>query len=574
MKPLFFILTALLLSNFAKAQFVFTKLNLPTLSFSNYEYTTNRWVVKNGKVYFTCTTNQYGAELWETDGTPAGTKIVKDIYHDSWSGVTTPNSTFQDVADLREFDGKMYFSANDSTHGAELWYSNGTAAGTQMLIDLMPGRFRGCYFGQNTIYNGRLYFAGDSNQYQGKEPWVTDGTAQGTYLLKDINPGILQLTNSSNPRDYHQNFGLLFFIANTTNTTTALYQTNGTTIGTVPVLTDTMPSNIAYSKAPVFKNNTYYISKGQLWTYDGSFAGMQLLYDYSKPSGFKGITTMDGAVEYKGKLYFSASDSTNGFELWTTDGTTAGTTMLKDIYPGINSSYCSNFCIHDSLLYFAATDTLGTELWVTDGTSSGTHMVADILGGKKGSEPHTFTSAHNRLYFIALNNFGYKFLYYTDGTAAGTHRLEQPSAVNDSLHALGPKRPLSFIPTHAGYLIADKSIYVYARYDTTWFNLWKIEDTTGKGTDTSAGIRTANITEQLSVEIYPNPARTYLSVKTSVAFKHGRVTITDMAGRTVQTANMQQGTETQITLNDIAPGMYMADVWVDDKRSTQKLIVQ
>lgn len=573
MKPLLYLFIACLFFNTAKAQFVFTKLNLPTLSILNFEYSTNRWATQNSKVYFTCNTNQYGTELWVTDGTPAGTQIVKDIYHDYWNGVTALQAGvgYPDAPDLREFNGEIYFSANDSAHGTELWHSNGTASGTQMLIDIMTGRFRGCYFKHNTIYNGRLYFTADSNQYQGKEPWVTDGTASGTYLLKDINPGILQMTNSSEPRDYHQNFGLLFFFANTTSTTIALYQTNGTTIGTVPVTTDTMPRNLQYSGAPVFKSKTYYISNGQIWTYDGSFAGMQLLYDFSRPSGVKGISTMNGAIEYKGKLYFSASDSTNGYELWTTDGTTAGTAMLKDINPGNGSSSPNNFCIHNGMLYFAAADTLGSELWVTDGTATGTKMVADIMTGKSSSQPNSFISANNRLHFVAFNKWGYKALYYSDGTDTGTHKFVPDAGLYDSLYCVGPKNAGN-LPLYAGYTIIDKSIYVYARYDTTWFNLWKIEDTTG--TDTSTSIHTVKVQEDVQVNIYPNPAHTYLSVKTTAAFKQGNIIITDMAGRTVQKATMQQGAETQLTLNDIAPGMYMVNVWLDERRKTQKLVIQ
>jgi hypothetical protein len=154
-------------------------------------------------------------------------------------------------------------------------------------------------------------------------------------------------------------------------------------------------------------------------------------------------------------------------------------------------------------------------------------------------------------------------MYYSDGTDTGTHMLT-PSWMppNDTLYTVWV----------ASYAVLGKALYIYGRYDSTWFNLWKIEDTTT--TDTGTSIRPASIMEDLQVNIYPNPARTYLSVKTNAAFKHGRVIITDMAGRIIQAANMQQGTETQITLNDIAPGMYMADVWLDDKRSTQKLIVQ
>lgn len=558
MKPILHILIATLLFNTAQAQFVFTKLNLPILSTPNNTfYTKNRWAVLNNKLYFTCTTNDYGTEIWQTDGTPSGTKILKDIYHDSWNGVTAltpPPPNYQEAPDLRVFNGKMFFSANDSTHGTELWHSDGSTAGTQMLIDLMPGRFRGCYFKYSAEYNGRLYFTADSNQYQGKEPWVTDGTATGTFLLKDINPGILQLTNSSEPRDYHQNFGLLYFIANTTSTTTALYQTNGTTIGTVPVVTDTMPPNIQYSGAPVLKNTTFYTSNGNIWTYDGTFPGMQPF----KPAGMQSAD-LKNSILYNGKLYFSGTDTVNGNELWLSDGTENGTSILKDINPGSDGSGCSNFVIHKGLLYFTAKDTGSTQLWTTDGTTAGTRKVTTNIQGTM----FAFTSAGDRLYFMCKISKTQTHMYYSDGTDTGTHMLT-PSWMtpNDTLYTVWV----------ASYAVLDKAIYIYGRYDSAWFNLWKIEDTTT--TDTGTSIHYTNIEKDIAVNIYPNPARTYLSVKTTTLFKQGRVIITDMAGHTVQTATMQQGTETQITLNDMPPGMYMVDVWLDERRKTQKLLIQ
>ena len=43
------------------------------------------------------------------------------------------------------------------------------------------------------------------------------------------------------------------------------------------------------------------------------------------------------------KTYFQASDSTHGTELWVTDGTTAGTSFIADIYPGTGGSYPTDF---------------------------------------------------------------------------------------------------------------------------------------------------------------------------------------------------------------------------------------
>jgi ELWxxDGT repeat protein len=75
----------------------------------------------NGVTYFVAETPEYGIELWRTDGTQAGTMMVKDIYpdgessHPSW---------------LTNVNGTLFFTADDGVHGEELWKSDGTAEGT------------------------------------------------------------------------------------------------------------------------------------------------------------------------------------------------------------------------------------------------------------------------------------------------------------------------------------------------------------------------------------------------------------------------------------------------------------
>jgi len=81
------------------------------------------------------------------------------------------------------------------------------------------------------------------------------------------------------------------------------------------------------------------------------------------------------------KLIFRATDSANGRELWITDGTAAGTTLLKDINPG-GDSFPFYFTRFNNRVFFRANDgTNGIELWVTDGTAAGTTLLRDINPG-------------------------------------------------------------------------------------------------------------------------------------------------------------------------------------------------
>lgn len=123
----------------------------------------------------------------------------------------------------------------------------------------------------------------------------------------------------------------------------------------------------------------------------------------------------------KGSMYFGAEGSTSNREPWKSNGTTAGTSLLKDIYTGVQASTPDEFVeISDGVVFTAYDQTHGGELWYTDGTTAGTYMVTDLYPGSIGSSPNELTKLNNKVYFMAQSpTTGYE-LWETDGTAAGT----------------------------------------------------------------------------------------------------------------------------------------------------------
>jgi ELWxxDGT repeat protein len=102
-----------------------------------------------------------------------------------------------------------------------------------------------------------------------------------------------------------------------------------------------------------------------------------------------------------GTLFFTAIDGINGFELWKSDGTDAGTIMVKDIRPGIGSANISQLANINGTLFFRADDGAnGVELWTSDGTELGTVLV-DINPYSLSSSPRGFTRMGNTLFFSA-----------------------------------------------------------------------------------------------------------------------------------------------------------------------------
>ena len=109
----------------------------------------------------------------------AGTVLVKNIRQDDYSSYPSY---------LTSVGGRLFFTAGDGVHGRELWKSDGSRAGTVLVKDIHPVRrrpFSRCYL---TGVGGRLFFAADDGIH-GEELWKSDGTRAGTVLVKDINAG-------------------------------------------------------------------------------------------------------------------------------------------------------------------------------------------------------------------------------------------------------------------------------------------------------------------------------------------------------------------------------------------------
>lgn len=129
-------------------------------------------------LYFTLEDPSSGRELWRSDGTAAGTFLVKDV----WPG---PGSS--SPRGLTTWQGRVWFSADDGLDGRELWSSNGTENGTRLVADLRPGPASSSP--QDIVaISDRLVFAADDGIH-GLEPWQSDGTLHGTALVADLEPG-------------------------------------------------------------------------------------------------------------------------------------------------------------------------------------------------------------------------------------------------------------------------------------------------------------------------------------------------------------------------------------------------
>lgn len=190
-------------------------------------------------------------------------------------------------------------------------------------------------------------------------------------------------------------------------------------------------------------------------------------------NGVSDLVTMGSTV------FFSANDGTAGYELWTTDGTAAGTVMVAEIAPGAASSGISEMVSVDGMLYFNATDgSNGYELWKSDGTAAGTELVKDIAVGTPSSSPNNLVAMGGNIYFIAAESTGQgNELWRTDGTEAGTVLVKNINPVVNNSSINNSSSRIRFLNA------LDDKLYFTARPDpaSTVNELW-VSDGSEAGT--------------------------------------------------------------------------------------------
>jgi ELWxxDGT repeat protein len=311
--------------------------------------------VMNGKLFFSAWSPRHGRQLWESNGTAAGTAALTNV----------PGGA--DPQDLTVADGVLFFAAQDPAHGRELWKSDGTAAGTTLADDIVPGRAgsdpRDITYAIGTQDSGvsaevLVYFSAWQPGH-GRQLWISSGTPATTGPLSDINVH----GGGLNPTDITPAYGEV-----------ALFSGD----------------DAAHGREP--------------WVTDGSIWGTVLFKDLnpgpasSDPANFVAQTAQEGIFFTFYPWYFAANDGTHGRELFTAYNQVTPGTGLTDINPGPPSSNPGPFVpvVSAEGLVAATGATNGRELDqeyggtppnTEDGPGPGDAVPVPGLGPGKGSNP-------------------------------------------------------------------------------------------------------------------------------------------------------------------------------------------
>lgn len=406
----------------------------------------------NGKYFYASKNAPAGSiNLTVTDGTTAGTQKLASFAKATGSQVVGIG-IFAAAQDFMYFTvvSTWPYAGSNTQQQYDLWKTDGTIAGTVLIksftttntnaIVFNSAGYAEGYTNLSVIGNNMIFRGYDAAN--GIEIWKTDGTTAGTTILKDINPG----TGGTAPWHFAKAGGKAVFSSNA-----GLYATDFTEAGTVLIK---------------------------------PFAGMaanEWIYE--------------GGNVFKNKYYFYASTAANGMEPWVTDGTAAGTMMLKDCNPGAPSGWPYASSSRASLFFIATEDYAffptikfdaagastgsGFRLWRTDGTEAGTIPLSDA--DSSSVPPMTTAGRHNVMMLLADpagNTTGKSYVLTSNGTVQGTARLAkfQPTAGNAIMY-----KDAGWFSSATGVSIPTYS------YDIEWHRTDGTATNTGKAFDIYPG---------------------------------------------------------------------------------------
>jgi ELWxxDGT repeat protein len=491
--------------------------------------------------------------------------MVKDI---------GPGSSDGQIDYLTVVDNQLFFWANDSIHGDELWKSDGTTAGTGLVKDIEPGTTSGGCCATIVGMGGFAYYP--VRTLNATQLWKSDGTTAGTTKVKDL------------PHDYsyfqptlYASIGgdLLFF---------KTY--SGTAYGTEP------------------------------WVSDGTESGTMMLKDICPGSSPANI---EYAIDANGTVMFSANDSIHGTELWRTDGTAAGTVLVKDINPGRGGAAPNNLNASNKVVFFRAKDENGIrQVWKTDGSDVGTTLIASspYANVTDGSE---LVRVGNKIYFTLNDSIHgdelwvYEFcspsativpvttcesytwpvnnITYTESktdtawfmTTEGCDSLIILQLTIDTINTtvIVSNSVLSAQATNATYrwLDCDNGYSVISGETSQTFTApdsghYAVEITRNGCVDTSdcyTPVHTAldELEAGKKVRVYPNPAKDFIDLNFETPQEQVEVKVMDMVGKVYSIQVLKNTSNGKIDLIG-APGLYCIEITGSDYTTVIKVLKQ
>jgi ELWxxDGT repeat protein len=362
------------------------------------------------KSYFLANTTSAGQQVWVTDGSSAGTHQVTDII--------STDQTYGTPILLGLIGTNLIFAQVVSANTMQLFLTDGAAAGTSPVSNFAQKQYG--LVSDSIAINGKVYVALESN-VACCEPdlWATDGTNSGTIRI-DSNEGF--------PTFHLQPSSLQAFGES------------------VALLTDTENQGVQLSMVNTTTNALTILATGPGASYGST------------------IAAMDGFI-----LYLSGN-AADGWQLWRSDGTLPGTSMVMNMGPGVQSAQLGQDIVMtrvgDRAIFQSENAQKGPQLWSSDGTAQGTAPLV--------ATPTPSGSGYAQPLLGVVGTYGYYAVYtgtdfrvvVTDGTVSGTHVLTDAGPLDENgINAtqVAGDNTLAFIYTyHFDASRNTKHLYAYS----------------------------------------------------------------------------------------------------------------
>jgi ELWxxDGT repeat protein len=418
-------------------------------------------------------------DLWQSDGTVFGTRVVK------YNAIPYYSDDFDIPDGFVAYRDLLYFTNKNTSGLLELWKSNGTSSGTVLvktlgttfrlvplavskaldrLVFMAQNGFNYLYFSDGTEsgtvavkrmgsmayqldrppfceINGQMFFAADANLSGGDiELWKTDGTPDGTLMVKNINPGF----NASLPSYLTKVDSLLFFSAKTETTGRELWRSDGTAAGTF-LVKDAVPGINGSDPADITSANglAFYSSNNTMWRSNGEAAQTLPLLSAQPPGTLNGTPDLVSGKHYL--FYFDDYGDTGG-EPKATDGTELGTISLANINTFQSAGAKSPVTV-DNNLYFFWDDIRKLSL------DTKTLSTVDNRNVFQSSSMDTLIALNGKVLFRAKTwTTNLKRLFVLDSTGASLLRTADSSNIGEPIALLKAGNRL--------YFYADDHLYV------------------------------------------------------------------------------------------------------------------
>lgn len=416
------------------------------------EHSNPQWLTDwNGKLAFSADDGAHGAELWISDGTSGGTKLLADI---------NPGTASSTPRQLYVWNGALYFFANNGAYRLMRLASPDATPEVLATIDPPPRLDSGggtetirCSSPTPAAMGNKLFFAAKDATH-GTELWSTDGTAAGTAMVIELNPNLTSGGPVGSMPCFLTPFkNRMYFTADSSGTGqpidgTTLWSTDGTSAGTKPFSTSwtggllAVLNNELYFRA--IDNNT---SVTRTWkTTDGTTAGATLVGDVGNPYG-----AVNGNMMFlQSTLISSTPTPVVSYKIWAANS--AGTTTLI-------ADSMGGFILLPTRIYFSKNVGGMNEIWSSDGTVAGSQRVK-ILGPATVASPYSVINFRGVTLLITTDSTGARRVWRTDGTEAGTTEIGATAARSTTGAILGP-------------VVSGQNVF-YAGLDTTGNELYAI----------------------------------------------------------------------------------------------------